>query len=222
MKRLKYRHLFYGKIIPIVLSIFGVFFVMTPILDTIKNKRGYIYHMIGSVALILLTLAVDYAVIHRLKPDEKKKIAEASPLKWKKFPDRFKKKFRIDKKEALIYMANLIGLELIAALIVMIAGGVTAMLVSLEILLPATLICLATYAVWEHIWANMNDSAIYTRIEVDHSFEGEMARGGRRKFIVFYLPDGKYVLETYGYTPKNIIVIKYKRFIRWEDADIFF
>ncbi|MDE6519545.1 MAG: hypothetical protein K2K91_03665 [Ruminococcus sp.] len=221
MKRLKYRHLFYGKIIPIMLSIFGAFFVMTPILDTIKNKWGYIYHMIGSVALILLTLAVDYAVIHRLKPDEKKKIAEASPLKWKKFPDRFKKKFRIDKKEALIYMANLIGLELIAALIVMIAGGVTAMLVSLEILLPATLICLATYAVWEHIWANMNDSAIYTRIEVDHSFEGEMARGGRRKFIVFYLPDGKYVLETYGYIPKNIIVIKYKRFIRWEDANRF-
>ncbi|MDE7099516.1 MAG: hypothetical protein K2O60_10250, partial [Ruminococcus sp.] len=187
----------------------------------IKSEWGYIYHMIGSIALFLLTLAVDYAAIHHLKSDEKKKITEASKPKWKKFPDRFKKKFRTDKKKSLIYIIRLIGLELIAAFIVMLAGGVQVMLVSLEIILPATLICLTIYAVWEHIWANMDNSAIYTRIEVDHSFEGEMARGGRRKFIVFYLPDGKYVLETYGYPPKNIVVIKYKRFIRWEDASRF-
>lgn len=63
----------------------------------------------------------------------------------------------------------------------------------------------------------MDDTAIYTKIEVDHWFYGEMARGGRRKYIVFYLPDGKYVLETNGIPPQNIVVIKYKHFIRWDD-----
>ena len=222
MKRLKYRHLFYGKIIPIVLSIFGVFFVMTPILDIIKSEWGYTYFSIGNIALFLLTFAVDYAVIHRLKPDEKKKIAEASPLKWEKLPDRMKKKFRINKKESLISMADAIGLELIVNFIVLLADGVQTMLVSIEVLMPVTLICLAVYAVWNHIWANVDDSAIYTKIEIDHSFNGEMTRGRRRKFIVFYLLDGKYVLETDGYSSKNIVVIKYKCFIRWEDADIFF
>ncbi|MDE7364903.1 MAG: hypothetical protein K2N27_08515 [Ruminococcus sp.] len=223
MKRLKYRHLFYGKSIPVMFSLFGAFFVITLVIGlyAITNESGYIYLLIGSIALILLTLAVDYAVIHRLNPDEKEKIAEASPPEWKKFPDRLKKKFRIDKKDSLISTAVVIGIELIIAFFVMLSDGVQAMLVSLAILLPVTLICLAVYAVWEHIWANMDNSAIYTRIEVDHSFEGEMTRGGRRKFIVFYLPDGKYVLETYGYPPKNIIVIKYKHFIRWEDANRF-
>ena len=221
MKRLKYRHLFYGKSIPVMFSLFGAFFVITLVIaiDTIKNESGYIYLLIGSIALVLLALAVDYAVIHRLKPDEKKKIAEASPPEWKKLPDRMKKKFSIDKKTSLISAAILIGFELIVAFFIMLFRGVETMLVILTVVLPVTLICLAVYAVWEHIWANMNDSAIYTRIEVDHYFEGERQRtGGRRKFIVFYLPDGKYVLETYGIPPKNIVVIKYKCFIRWEDA----
>ncbi|MDE6519546.1 MAG: hypothetical protein K2K91_03670 [Ruminococcus sp.] len=227
MKRLKYRHLFYGKSIPVMFSLFGVLLLITSViaLDTIKNELGYIYFLIGSIALILLMLAVDYAIIHRLNLDEKKKIAEASPPKWKKFPDRFKKKFRIDKKASLISIAVLIGLELIVAFLVMLSDGVQAMLVSLAILLPVTLICLAVYAVWEHIWTNMDDSAIYTRIEVDHSFKVEYTRGGRknyRNYIVFYLPDGKYVLEvSAGLVPKNIVVIKYKYFIRWEDADKF-
>lgn len=228
MKRLKYRHLFYGKSILVMFSLFGAFFVITSVIaiDTIKNESGYIYLAIGSIALILLTLAVDYAVIHRLKPDEKKKIAEASPPKWKKLPDRMKKKFRIDKKESLISTAVAIGLELIVAFIVMLSDGVQTMLVSLEVLTPVTLICLAIYAIWEYIWANMDDSAIYTRIEVDHSFKVKYTtRGGRmdyRNYIVFYLPDGKYVLEvSAGFVSKNIVVIKYKCFIRWEDANKF-
>ncbi len=219
MKRLKYRHLFYGKTIPIILSLFGVFFIITNIIaiDIIKNEWGYMYLVIGSIALILLTLAVDYAIIHHLKPDEKKKIAEASPPEWKKLPDRMKKKFHINKKDSLISTAIAIGLNFIVAFIVLLADGVETMLVSLKVLLPVTLIVLACCAVWEHIWANMDDSAIYTRIEVDHWFYGEMARGGRRKYIVFYLPDGKYVLEIVGIPPQNIVVIKYRCFIRWED-----
>ncbi len=223
MKRLKYRHLFYGKITPVFLSIFAVFLVITSIdvilLDYIENELYYIYLPIGSISIILLTLFVDYAIIHHLKPEEKKKIAETGMPEWKKLPDRMKKKFRIDKKDSLISTAVLIGLELIVAFIVLLADGITTMLVSLEVLLPVTFIVLACYAVWEHIWANMDDSAIYTRIKVDHSFLGERLRGGgRRTFIVFYLPDGKYVLETYGTIPQNIVVIKYKCFIRWEDA----
>lgn len=225
MKRLKYRHLFYGKSIPVIISMFAVFFVIIVVtaLDTIKNESGYIYFLIGSIAVILITLAVDYAVIHRLKPDEKKKITEASPPEWKKIPDRMKEKFRTDKETSLIASAFVIGFELIFAFFVMLADGVQTMLVTLAVILPVTLICFAVYAVWEHIWENMDDSAIYTEIEVDHSFEGERKRGGgRRKYIVFYLPDGKYVLEIYSdFPPKNIVVIKYKCFIRWEYADKF-
>lgn len=221
MKRLKHRHLFYGKSIPVIISMFAAFFVIIVItfiaLDTIENESCYIYILIVSIAIMWLTLAVDYAIIHHLKPDEKKKIAEASPPVWKKLPDRMKKKFHIDKKSSLISSAVLIGLELIFFFFIMLIKGVETMLVGLAVVLPVTLICLACYAVWEHIWANMDNTAIYTRIEVDHWFYGEMARGGRRKYIVFYLPDGKYVLETFGIPPQNIVVIKYRCFIRWDD-----
>lgn len=223
MKRLKYRHLFYGKSLPLIISLFGTCFVVISVtaLDIIKSEWGYIYLLIGSIALFLLILAVGCAVIHHLKPDEKKKIAEASPPVWKKLPDRMKKKFHIDKKSSLISSAVLIGLELIFFFFIMLIKGVETMLVGLAVVLPVTLICLACYAVWEHIWANMDDTAIYTRIEVDHWFYGEGTRGRRRKYIVFYLPDGKYVLETFGIPPQNIVVIKYRCFIRWEDANRF-
>lgn len=219
MKRLKYLHLFYGKSLPLIISIFGTCFAVISVtaLDIIKSDIGYLYLLIGTITLFLLILAVGYAVIHHLKPDEKKKIAEASPPVWKKLPDRMKKKFHIDKKSSLISSAVLIGLELIFFFFIMLIKGVETMLVSLAVILPATLIVLACLAVWEHIWANMDNTAIYTKIEVDHWFYGEMARGGRRKYIVFYLPDGKYVLETFGIPPKNIVVIKYRCFIRWDD-----
>lgn len=226
MKRLKYRHIFYGKSIPVIISMFIAFFVITMLiavlLDNIESEIGYICFSIASIAIILLTLAVDYAVIHHLKPDEKKKIAEASPPKWEKLPKRMKKKFCIDKKSSLISSAILIGLELIVAFIVMLSKGVETMLVMLAVVLPVTLICLAIYAVWEHIWANMDDSARYTKIAVDHVFRGTHTKSGWRYFVVFYLPDGKYVLEfPTGYI-KNIVVIKYKCFIRVEDADIYY
>ncbi|MCM1132254.1 MAG: hypothetical protein NC340_02160 [Ruminococcus flavefaciens] len=219
MKRLKYRHLFYGKSLPLIISLFSTCLAVTSVtaINIIKSEWGYIYLAIGSVVFFLLILAVCYAVIHRLKPDEKKKIAEASPLKWKKLPDCMKKKFHIDKKSSLISSAVLIGLELIFFFFIMLIKGMETMLVGLEVALPVTLICLACCAVWEHIWANMDNTAIYTRIKVDHWFYGERTRGGRRKYIVFYLPDGKYVLETFGIPPQNIVVIKYKCFIRWDD-----
>lgn len=224
MKRLKYRHLFYGKSIPVILSIFAVFFVITAVIaiDTIVNDLYYIYLLIGSIALILLTLVMNYVIIHRLKPEEKKKIAKASPPKWKKLPDRMKKKFRIDKKASLISSAILIGLELLVAFIAMLADGIQTMLVTLAVLIPSTIIVLACIAVWEHIWANMDDSAIYTKIAVDHVFRGTRTRGGWRYYAVFYLPDGKYVLEFPTKFIKNIVVIKYKCFIRVEDADIYY
>lgn len=221
MKRLKYRHLFYGKSIPIIISMFVVFFIITEVTALVTIKSEYL--LIGSIAVILFALIINYVVIHHLMPDEKKKIAESNPPDWKKLPERMKEKFQTDKKASLISSASIIGFEFVFAFFVMLLKGIETMLGFLEISLSITLICLAIYAAWEHIWENMDDSAIYTEIQVDHSFEGERVRGGgRRKYIVFYLSDGKYVLEIYGdFPPKKIIVIKYKCFIRWEDANKF-
>lgn len=151
MKRLKYLHLFYGKTIPVIISISAVYIVIMPILvlilSDIENKFYHIYFVIINISIILLTLAVDYAVIHRLKPEEKKKIAEASPPVWKKLPDRMKKKFHINKKDSLTSVAVAIGLNFIVAFIVLLADGVQTMLVSLAVFLPATFIVLACLAV---------------------------------------------------------------------------
>lgn len=224
MKRLKYRHLFLGQSIPVIISMFVACFVIIAILYIVLNSMedGFMYLPVVSIVVILLTLVVDYVIIHHLTPDEKKKITEASSPEWKRLPDRMKDEFQTDIKLFFISSAFVIGFELIFAFVVMLSEGVKTMLITLAVILPVTLICLAIYAVWEHIWANMDDSAIYTKIEVDHAFEGERMRFGRRKFIVFYLPDGKYVLETDDYLPPaNIIIIKYKCLIRWEDANKF-
>lgn len=227
MKRLKYRHPFYGKSIPVILSMFAAFFViivmMSVILDNIENESCYIYILIGSIAIILLTLVIDYAVIHHLNPDEKRKIAESNPPEWKRFPDSMKEAFQTDKRAVPFYCAVMLALELVIAFFILLGKDVQTMLVTLAVIVPVTIIIFVCIAIWEYIWANMDDSAIYTRIEVDHYFKGEKRRtGGREIYIVFYLPDGKYVLEKTGCTiPKNIVVIKYKCFIRWENADIF-
>lgn len=225
MKRLKYRHLFSGQSVPVIFSMFVAFLVIIVISYIVLNsiEDGFMYLAVISIAVILLTLVIDYVIIHHLTPDEKMKIAKASPPEWKRLPDRMKEKFQTDKRAFLFSVAIVLVFELVIAFFVLLREGVKIMLITLAVILPVTLICLAIYAIWEHIWGNMDDSAIYTKIEVDHAFEGERLRfGGRRKFIVFYLPDGKYVLETDDYfIPENIVVIKYKCFIRWENANKF-
>ncbi|MDE6539619.1 MAG: hypothetical protein K2K66_05470 [Ruminococcus sp.] len=225
MKRLKYRHLFLGQSIPVIFSMFVACFVIIAILYIVLNSMedGFMYLPVVSIVVILLTLVVDYVIIHHLTPDEKKKIAGASPPEWKRLPDRMKEKFQTDKIAFLFSVAIVLAFEMVVAFFVLLSEGVKVMLITLAIVVPATIVFCVVLEVWEYIWANMDDSAIYTKIEVDHAFEGERLRfGGRRKFIVFYLPDGKYVLETDSdFIPANIVVIKYKCFIRWEDANKF-
>lgn len=225
MKRLKYRHIFLGQSVPVIFSMFVAFLIIIEMSYIILNymEDGFIYLLFGSVAVILITLVIDYFIIHHLTPDEKEKIAGASPPEWKRLPDEMKSKFQTDIKATLFSVAIVFGFELVISFFVLLSEGVKTMLITLAVAVPVTIIFCAFFAVWEHIWANMDDSAVYTRIEVDHAFEGERRKhGGRRKFIVFYLPDGKYVLETDDYSiPANIVVIRYKCFIRWEDANKF-
>lgn len=225
MKRLKYRHLFLGKSIPVIISMFVAFLAIIAMLYIVLNRMedGFVYLPVISIAVILLMLVIDYVIIHHLTPDEKKKIAGASPPEWKRLPDRMKEKLQTDKRAFLFSVAIVLVFELVVAFFVLLREGVKVMLITLAVVVSATIIFCVVLAVWEYIWANMDDSAIYTKIEIDHAFEGERLRfGGRRKFIVFYLPDGKYVLETDDYfIPANIVVIKYKCFIRWEDANKF-
>ena len=225
MKRLKYRHLFYGKSAPVIFSMFVAFLVIISMSYIVLNSMedGFMYLSVLSIAVILLTLVIDYIIIHHLTLDEKKKIDESNPPDWKKLPDRMKEKFQTDKRAFLFSVAIVFVFELVVAFFVLLREGVKIMLITLVVVVSATIIFCVVFAVLEHIWANMDDSAIYTKIEVDHAFEGERLRfGGRRKFIVLYLPDGKYVLETDSdFIPENIVVIKYKCFIRWEDANKF-
>lgn len=187
-----------------------------------KMEDGFKYLPAVSIAVILITLVIDYFIVHHLTPEEKEKIAGASPPEWKSLPDRMKSKFYTDKRATLFAVAIAFGFEFVIFLILLLSEGVETMLITLAVVVSATIIFCVIFAVWEHIWANMDDSAVYTRIEIDHAFEGERKYRGRRKFIVFYLPDGKYVLETDScVVPANIIVIKYKCFIRWEDANKF-
>ena len=225
MKRLKYRHLFLGQSIPVTFSMFVAFLVIIAISYIVLNSMedGFMYLSVVSIAVILLTLVIDYLIIHHLTPDEKKKISGASPPEWKSLPDRMKSSFQTDRRATLFSVAIVLVFELVVAFFVLLREGFKTMLVTLAVVLPVTLICLAICSVREHIWANMDDSAVYAKIEVDHAFEGERLRfGGRRKFIVFYLPDGKYVLETDSdFIPENIVVIKYKCLIRCENANKF-
>ncbi|MCM1506692.1 MAG: hypothetical protein NC177_06110 [Ruminococcus flavefaciens] len=226
MKRLKYRHIFLGQSVPVIFSMFVASLAIIAISDIVLRKMedGFMYLPVGSVAVILLTLVIDYFIIHHLTPDEKKKIAGASPPEWKRLPDEMKSKFQTNKKAFLFAVAIVLGFEIAVAFFVLLSEGAKTMLITFAVIVSATIIFCAFFAVWEHIWANMDDSAVYTKIEIDHSFKGERRKqGGRRKFIVFYLPDGKYVLETDSdFIPANIVVIKYKCFIRWEDANKFY
>ncbi|MDE6832729.1 MAG: hypothetical protein K2J39_00550, partial [Ruminococcus sp.] len=212
--------------VPVTFSIFVACFVIIAMARIILNnnmENGFMYLAIVSSAVIFLTFVIDYVIIHHLTPDEKKKISGASPPEWKQLPDRMKSNFQTDKRAFLFSVVVVLVFEFVVAFFVLLREGFKTMLITLAVVVSATIIFCVVFAVWEHIWANMDDSAVYAKIEVDHAFEGERLRfGGRRKFIVFYLPDGKYVLETdSNFIPENIVVIKYKCFIRWENANKF-
>lgn len=216
MKKLKYQYLFHGKTITVFLSLIPAFLSPAIVYELTGNSE--ILSIIIITSLIFATLCIDYAVIHRLKPDEKKKIASAKAPVWEKITPKIRRRLKTNVKDFLKTSAYLLGLELAISVIVLIAGGLETMLVCIAVVIPVTLVILACIGVWEYIWSNMGDSAVYTEIKIDHWYLGERTRGGRRKYIVFYLPDGKYVLECFGIPPESIVVVKYKCFIRWDDS----
>lgn len=224
MKRLKYKHLFYGKTTPVFISTFVVFIIVCSlsmsVLGEFKQEHIFAYFLIISIGSVFLTLAVNYAIIHHLTPEEKKKIAESSPPKWKKIPDRMKKHFKENVKGLFIWTVIIITAEAVLSIITGLSHDLTSTLIVFASLVGITIIVFVCIGINEHIWANMDDSAIYAKIKVDHCFLGERRRGGRDRFLVFYLPDGKYVLQHYSIEPKEIVIIKYKCFIRIEDSSI--
>ena len=218
MKRLKYRCLFGGKIYPYYAVIGAFIFGMTRVISKPTTTRTVLF-LIG---LPLLALVVCFFFEHRLTDGEMQIMSESSYPLWNPVPEELK---ALLKQQYASPSPILIVVCILAVLIVMpvtylVSGGenipLQPLVITAAIVGFAFIIDFLRRAAWTHI----DDSAVFALIPIDHMYDVEHRNKNNsffRSYMVFYLPDGRYVLPVAqgdGDTD-TLAVFKSHGFITW-------
>jgi len=227
MKRLKYLHPFAGKVFP--LHIMGAAFIVGIFLPL---KFDFGDPAVCGIVLSLAAGAIMSVILHIHDEHDKDAIANASYPLWNPLPDKMLANIR--QTEQL----NQISVKVM----LMIAGGIGGVIFVL-MLLPnkhdtsltrkpeqaftiALMIGSVAFGVIlalqfrSRIWEQIDETAVYTKIPIDHFYD--VTHHGKRgekwivSYIVFYLPDGKYIIkakEGSGWA-ENVTVVRFRSMIR--------
>lgn len=221
MKRLKYRCLFGGKQYPIIAAYISV--VLAPLLALALNIPE---NMLLPLLVILpaAALIISFYIEHRLD-DTERAITEQSvePL-WYPITEQIADQVRTKQKSPLEVLTP-----------VFILGGTATLFwllpVKLNRISPMTLafpifvwLCIGLFVVWRYLhaasWKEIDATAVYTVVPIHHMYDVEHRNKYRRwykSYLVFYLPDGRYVLpapEGSG-SAKFLIIVKFRDDLTW-------
>ena len=218
MKRLKYRCLFGGKIYPYYAVMGAFIFGMTLVIPKPTTTRTVLF-LIG---LPLLALVVCFFFEHRLTDGEMQIMSESSYPLWNPVPEELKALIR---QQFSSPSPILIAVCIVAVLIVMpvtylVSGGENIPLEPL-IITAAIVACAFIFDYLRRVvWVHIDDTAVFAIIPIDHMYDVEHKNKNRstyRSYMVFYLPDGRYVLPVAqgdGDTD-TLAVFKCHGFITW-------
>ncbi len=218
MKRLKYTCLFGGKEYPrfIVLTIF----VIVPIFTVMHEDWSFVSAYALTIFCDFAALLVCYYIEQRLTPEERELIDESSPPLWvpasqnvcevaadlARYPGHF------------VYVALVVcgGFALAGAFPK--HGEPNYTLVKMMAILFAAVFLIDF--IRRMIWKTIDETAVYAVISIDHMYDTTIhVRGGsyEKSYLVFYQPDGRYVLRAKHGTGDcdSIAVIKYRGMVTW-------
>lgn len=240
MKRLKYLHIFNGRYYPLIAA--GIATTTTPLL-TIMLDIDVPPGIIMPVGAIL-ALVVCFLIEHHLSDEERQIMAETPMPLWKPV-NAFVRSGIITKYEGSQFSPVGMIIGSIAIGVAVFVVGILPGRHSIEMNDPAVVMPIAfiaaviAFAVMFFYkgrganWLNIDDSAMYTVIPVHHCYEVKHYYRHRSifsgnnawytHFLVFYQPDGKYVLKLPdGHTTCSaVIIILYHGSVTWLPVDAY-
>ena len=229
MKRLKRQTLFGGKSYPLYIAIACAFFLTPTGLMTDLP-------MLIRIPLVLspvLSLVISFFIIHSLSPEEKNLIAQLDYPLWQPVTPEIKARICAEQSGTQLSLSAML-----------VSSGVAGFMVMMVCLLPSkrrheTLVppqvgviigLAAAFAMFFYLmiskgvganWMEIDDSAMFLQIPIDHMYDvthhGKRGRTWTTSYLVFYQPDGRYILHAPAGSGdcNTVTVVKYGKALTW-------
>lgn len=232
MKRLKYRCPFGGKRLPLIGS--AVCVVLISPLIAVLEPKGIIK------ALILLSpaavLAIGCIMHQSLSPSERSYTASLSYPLWEPVTPEIKAAvtahIQITQYSMLIITAISAGIFFLTFVILLfpistmyemhsLAGDLkTAAVIACCVAVIGFFVLFLTKGI-SGDWLDIDDSAVYTKVPIDHMYDVEhYGKNGHcwyTSYLVFYQPDGRYTLRAPSGSGEcnTVVVVKFRNRLTW-------
>lgn len=226
MKRLKRSHLFNGKTYPYYATIIVMFVCMF-------SGIGFTPMFALTPLMIILTLVICFIRENTLSDSERRMISQLPYPLWEPVTPEIRQLVTEQQEHSQLTFT---GMILSSAVLGGLAFGVMvtpsrgsrssflnppAALGIAALIAAITFICLLIRNGISENWLEMDDSAVYTKVPIDHMYDvihhGKHGRTWITSYLVFYQPDGRYVLSA----PKGcgdcntVIIVKYGKALTW-------
>lgn len=236
MKRLKNKHPFHGKSFPLHLS-FIIAFAMMPVLLVLSVPWEWIMPLMLLTAFAVLVLS--YFIMNRLSDSERALIANTSTPLWHPINDSVKTRIFSKYSESQYSLSKMLNITLIVGVCVFVFGimpgrrntepGDPAMILPIAVIVAVvTFLAMMLVKGRGKMWLDIDESAMYTVVPIDHVFDvkhtekrGRSLLSGSRtwyvNYLVFYQPDGKYILRIPDgvHDVEAVMVIKFRGNTTW-------
>ena len=240
MKRLKYRHLFNGRQYPLYLGCIAA--CVAPLITL--AARIELNPVLVMPCAFLLVLVICFLIEHRLSREERQLIADAPMPLWKPVNAPVRSKIREKYESSQFRLPGMIIGSLVIGIAVFVIGilptrhstGFNDPSVVLPIAAAAAIIGFIVMLLCRgrgaH-WLEIDESAMYTVIPVHHCYEIKQHHrspyrltGGEtwyENYLVFYQPDGRYVLKIPkgGHFCSAVIIVLYHGAVTWLPVDAY-
>lgn len=236
MKRLKYLHPFNGKNYPVLLAVI-VGMAVPFIFLAADIDLGFMTVMLPA---FFLTLVICFLIERRLSKAERQIVAETPMPFWHPVNALVKSKIRNRYETSQFSIVSMaIGSVCIGALVLIVGTFSTkdsTDTTDLSVLLPIALIAAIIGFIVMFIikyrganWLDIDETAMYTVIpvhncyQVKHYSRRPVRRTWYEHYLVFYQPDGRYVLKLPSgmNSCQAVIVVLYRGAVTWIPIDAY-
>ena len=221
MKRLKYVCPFGGKEYP-VYAVIGAL-LLSMIIGVFENVSPRT--MLAMVIFFpLIAVVVCFFFEHRLTDGEMQIMSESSYPLWNPVPPELRAlvadRHRTIPTALLIICVTAVLCVMPVSFMTRSGDGISVgPLVVVALIIGGAIL---VDSMRRSAWMNMDDSAVFTLVPIDHMYDVEHKNNRSRittysSYMVFYLPDGRYVLPVKkgeGATD-TLAIFKYRGFVTW-------
>ena len=216
MKKLKYSCLFYGHLFAVVFLLIPAVLIGFCIADALF-PHDFVHAAVIASAISYPVLLTAFAVILRLPGAEDRAETErAVPLEWKSISTSLCSRLRSEENNTASMAILLLAMSAFTVIMLFLSEGpTTAVLIAAIVLLGGTLLLSLKNWLYWLFWHQTDYSAEYTAVKVHHSFRRVfLTNAGTHTvhYLVFYQPDGKYVVryEGKGDPPDRFLIVRFR------------